>query len=265
MSGATLFDGCVDATFVMTMDNSARHSQFMNQIFKYKPSKNVFIVYNSGFKTCKKVNMYNEQIRETNIDILDAYLFICNFAKENNFTRILSLEDDFEFMDVVLKQPSHCKEICSFVNLHDPDVYSLCNGCIFSPDLYNFCIHKRCSTYICPAHALILNTNSILDIFKKHMPSQIKTKGCHVDVNIISYCRKKWFYYRPLCTQKFTYTENSKQWKSPSIGLYVSTLIGLDRCQQGWNILYGIQYTVQIIFLLIIVSTVVKTIDYKTR
>ena len=44
----------VDATYILTMENSNRKKQFMEQINKFSIGKNIFIQYNKGYKKCKK-------------------------------------------------------------------------------------------------------------------------------------------------------------------------------------------------------------------
>ena len=83
----------VDATLVVHLVNNGRIDTVKEQFKSYGPSKNVYILYNEGYKSGKKRSC----ITNAAIDIIDCYLYLFEFAKANNFNNILVLEDDFFF------------------------------------------------------------------------------------------------------------------------------------------------------------------------
>ena len=88
-----LFDTSVDVTYIITMVNSKRINSVNEQLQKYKPTKNIYIVENKGFKNCKKI--LPEQ--KSSYDLIDCFLQIFKHAEKENYNNILILEDDFIF------------------------------------------------------------------------------------------------------------------------------------------------------------------------
>jgi len=89
-----VLDDSVDATYVIHLENNGRLDSVMEQINKYKPTKLIYIVFNKGYKNCKKQDFINSTVK----DIIDANFNIFNHAKINNYNNILILEDDFFLM-----------------------------------------------------------------------------------------------------------------------------------------------------------------------
>jgi hypothetical protein len=65
----------------------------MKQLNEYQPTNTVYILFNKGYKKCKKQDF----ITNPPYDLVDANLNIFKHAKENNYDNILILEDDFIF------------------------------------------------------------------------------------------------------------------------------------------------------------------------
>ena len=49
-----LFDETVDATYIINLVGNGRYDNIINQINKYKPTSQVYILLNQGFKKCNK-------------------------------------------------------------------------------------------------------------------------------------------------------------------------------------------------------------------
>ena len=49
-----LYDDAIDATFIIHLENNSRYNNIMNGLEKYKPTKIIYILYNKGYKNCKK-------------------------------------------------------------------------------------------------------------------------------------------------------------------------------------------------------------------
>ena len=76
-----LFDSFIDVTFVITMVNSIRNNKIIKEITKIKPTKKVIIVYNKGYKNCKKP----DTIKCSMEDIVHAYYTAFEYLKEYSF------------------------------------------------------------------------------------------------------------------------------------------------------------------------------------
>jgi len=86
-------DSFVDATYILTMENSKRKDNYENQLKEFIPTKTIYIVHNKGYKKCNKT--LTKEIPP--YDLIDAYLNTMNHSLENNYNNILILEDDFIF------------------------------------------------------------------------------------------------------------------------------------------------------------------------
>ena len=256
LDSPTLFDDCVDATFVLTMEGSTRANKFMEQLYKFRPTKNVYIIFNKGYKTCDKLDCLGKyKINNSRFDINDAYFYMLKFSKQMNFKYVLNLEDDFEFVDTIINDLSHSKEICRFIKSKNPNVYSLGNIILISPSFLS--VHRK-AFKLAPAHSLILKVDSVFDILEKEM---CKNEGrnldsLHVDIHIISSLSDKYYYNKPLCTQKFVNTENRNIWLDnkflSNILLFFIKILKLDSQQNGWFFVYII-YDFLILFISLII------------
>jgi hypothetical protein len=198
-----LFDSAIDATFIIHLENNSRYEHIMNQLQKIKPTKNVYILYNKGYKNCKK----QDYIKNTNQDLVDANLMIFKFAKELNFNNILILEDDFIFNDKLNEQTGINKinEICNFLNKNIKQDFQYLIGClplILMPyNLNHYLVILSIGLHSCVYSKK--NRENILNI------NQEKIKDMDIYNNLYF---RRYTYYEPLCYQLFPITENSKTW-----------------------------------------------------
>ena len=102
-----LLDNSIDATYIIHLENNGRLPNILEQLNKYQPSKIVYIVFNKGYKKCKK----NLLVQSTTYDIVDSFLQILKDANNKKYNNILILEDDFMF-DEKIKN----KEVINDIN-----------------------------------------------------------------------------------------------------------------------------------------------------
>jgi hypothetical protein len=229
-------DEVLDATYIIHLKDNGRFESVMKNLTLYQPSKLVYIVFNEGFKNCKK----SDFIKLPCDDLIDANLQILKHANKMNYNNILVLEDDYFFDDKIKQQP-HKNNLIYFLNSHQhlPYLYSLgCMPMLMVP--YNF-------THYWPVlsggtHAVIYNMK-IRDII-------INTKQQTI-LDWDEFCiwnNYKYTYYTPLCYQLFPETENSKSWgKNNSnlinyckqLGPKIIRLLNLDKqVEPGYTIVY---------------------------
>ena len=87
----------VDATYIIHLEGNGRYDDIQKQLHKFHPTNVVYIVFNKGFKSCKKV----AHIDKPPLDLVDAFLQTFNHAKKHSYKNILVLEDDFIFDDKI--------------------------------------------------------------------------------------------------------------------------------------------------------------------
>lgn len=206
-----LLHNAVDATYIIHLEGNGRYDDIMNQLKTYHPTKEVYIVFNKGYKKCQK----DEHIKLPAHDLVDAFLQVFKHAKNQNYDNILILEDDFIFTEKI-KKTSTQQDICTFLNEHKNEDYQYFLGCL--PYLQLPCT-LDCKHYIniCSVgtHAVIYtkkNREILLNVNQKDI----------IDWDYYSFTHsRRYVYCEPLCYQLFPDTENSKNWHKDNYILYI--------------------------------------------
>jgi hypothetical protein len=179
----------IDATYILHLEqDTSRYEDIQRQLKLYHPTKIVHLVFNKGFKQCDKPG-----VTSTLDDIFATNLFIMNDAKKYN--HILVLEDDFMFRPDI-KQHTH--NIDSFVSTHSHFIYRL--GCL--PYLQ---LPYNSYTYVG------LSDGSHAVVYSKSIREKMHSSNMDWD-KYITWLSPNYLYYKPLCYQLVTATENQKNW-----------------------------------------------------
>ena len=203
---AGILDGCIDASYIIHLEGNGRYEHIQHQLSTCQPSKDVYILYNRGFKKCHKT--LPEQM--STYDLIDAFLHIFEHAKQNDFNNILVLEDDFIFHEQI-KEIGVCKNIVGFVSGKRTDSFMYSLGCLPFVRVPSFNNHNR----------ILLSGGTHACIYSKKMREHAMTKNRDniVDWDIYTNTQPHLFsrygYYRPLCNQLHIDTENSDNWWNP--------------------------------------------------
>ena len=75
-----LLDNAIDATYIIHLERNGRYEDILKQLELYQPTKIVYIVFNKGYKNCKKDN-----IKNSTLDLVDAFLQIFKHSKYENY------------------------------------------------------------------------------------------------------------------------------------------------------------------------------------
>lgn len=229
----------VDATYVLIMENSKYEDIVKKQLQHYKPTYNVHIQYNEGFKKCDKYYNNNKKIGKTYQDLTHAYITAFNDAKKNGYKHILILEEDFIFSNEIRKQ-RHIDNINAFLPKMRKNKYILSLGC--APVItikHSQCIRK-CFLSL-GTHAMIYPDTLYNDI--------INDSNAIDDIDIYFNTKKKYMYYKPLAYQVYNETENRANWGeqfgylAKLISAFVTTVVlsflNMDKKEEpGTSILY---------------------------
>jgi hypothetical protein len=247
------FDNCVDATYVIHLENNGRLNHINKQLEQFHPTKKVYIAINKGFKNCNKKLI--EQVSYQ--DLTDAFLQCFKHANERNYNNILILEDDFIFNSKI-KDSKNINSICKFLNKkkEEPFIYYLgCNPIIVHPYFNVYDPSSSLSHYksikSCSTHGIIYSRearNIDLDLSLKHW-----------DAIIENGVKNRYLYYKPLCYQTYPDTENKKSWgekDSQIIAVAKSNIIKilyLDvQPEPGFSIMYAFSKLLLTIFILFV-------------
>jgi hypothetical protein len=196
-------DSFIDATYILTMENSERKESYEKQLKEFIPTKTVYIVYNKGFKKCDKV--LKEQLSP--FDLNDSYLNTMNHSLQNNYNNIIILEDDFIF-NPQIKNINVINDINNIFKNNTGSFYFNLGALNY---LFNPLSLSNVYSGICilSSHAIIYNKSICIDILKDTKMNNYINWDMYLTLNYKSY-----FYKYPLAYQKFTNTENKKNWCS---------------------------------------------------
>ena len=255
-----LLDDAVDATYIIHLEGNGRYDRVMKQLESYHPTKEVYIVFNKGYKKCKK----DHHIKLPAHDLVDAFLQVFKHAKNQNYDNILILEDDFVFTEKI-KKTSTQQDICTFLNNNKDKDYQYFLGCL--PLLQLPCTLDS-KHYInigsLGTHAVIYtkkNREILLNVNQKVI----------TDWDYYSFTHsRRYMYYEPVCYQLFPDTDNSKNWHKDNYILHILAVltkkgfnfIKLDtQIEPGYTIFYIFSKVFAFIILILIFIIFYKIVN----
>jgi len=214
-----IFDKSIDATYIMTMEYSHdRHKNIQKQLESVITTKNVFIVYNKGYKKYDKC-IFNVKIKKTYTDLTYTNLYIFSLTK--NLNRILVLEDDFIFTENI-KDIAIQNKIEQFIINKNINIYSLGCVCLIINPFTLLNEHVKC--YMKGGvHAMIYSKKArvkIFNIIKNNIKSH---NGLENVCDIIGV----YTYHESLCNQPWEETLNKKEWSNFFFDFGIN-LVGLN-------------------------------------
>lgn len=250
----SIFDSIADCTYVCLCcgENPKRLPSVLKNIKILKPTQNVKLVYNKGYKNC-------DCSVSVNHDLVNIQTYIFEDAIRNNYNRILWLEDDFELPEKIGKD--HIRSISDFIKQNNPDIYGLGNFCfpritsLFSPH------QKVLFNLMTFTHAVFYNNNAMIKLVKYYKEHKNPVK-LGIDTSITNIDNIEIYrYYTPLVFQKLPETENQKEgWKNQITFLPSKIITGWPKLlnlhkslQPGYTILYIIPYILYLILLIVFV------------
>jgi len=239
----------IDATYVLHLENNGRLEQVRKGLRDYFPSETTFILFNKGLKNCKK----NLPKQNSIFDIIDANLTIFRDAREKNYQNILILEDDFFFHEDTRK---HSHNVDEFILKKQDEEFFYFLGCIpcfvLPYDLNNYRVALGVAV-----HAVVYS--------RKYRDELLKTDQKDItDWDMFQIWFRpfnRYMYYKPLCYQLFSETENSKIWGSENFFLFwfaksvvpMFHFMNLDReAEPGYSIFYFVSKMIIPIILIIL-------------
>ena len=234
-----LFDKYIDMMYILTMENSTRRDNYINNIYKYKIHSNVIVQVNKGYKKIKK-KLY----KQTSIyDLNDSYYHVFLHAKKNNYKNILIFEDDF-FLDRMIDNDT-VNRIGNFISCNKYHVYNICSALHLSIP-YSLYHHK--SLFYFASHGAIYSKLFVDKYIKDYKNITVAYDEYWNNIFIIKYK-----YYKPLCFQLFVETENRKKWPFANFAIIMVKLLKMDETHKpGFTILTILPYILLIILILLI-------------
>lgn len=261
----SLFDKSIDCTYIIHLEDNGRLDSIQAQLKQYIPTRTIYIVFNKGFRKCEK-NLYKNI---SYADLTHSYIQIFQHAKEKEYNNILILEDDFIF-DTSIKDPYVIRDIETFLikNRNTRYIYSLGTLPIIQLPSLNY-TYTKMNIYALTSHSIIYS-KKMREYTLKYSIEEIGDWDGYL--NSWGNLYIKYMYYKPLCYQLFTDTENSKNWgKNNAVNIlqfgkiskWIVKKLKLDtQFEPGYRIFYILsQYICILLFFIvyIIVYYSIKT------
>ena len=197
-----LFDN-VDATYVLIMENSKYENNVKTQLQQYKPTYNVHIQYNKGFKKYDKYYCNNKKkVSKTYQDLAHAYINAFKDAKKNGYKHVLVLEEDFIFSSE-FNSNKHIKSVNQFLPVMRRNKYMLSLGCVPIITIKHTTEIRKCILTL-GTHAIIYPDSLYNDI--------IQDCNSIEDIDVYLNTKKKYMLCKPLVYQIYNDTENRENW-----------------------------------------------------
>ena len=243
----------VEATYIIHLEGNGRIESIISQLKKYHPTRIVYILYNKGFKKCKK----DDYIIKSSLDLVDAFYYIFNDAYKKEYNNILILEDDFIFNEIILNNDYHAKYIEHFIEKKKEDIFVYYLGTLPSLQIESYNSNSNRVLLSCGTHACIYPKKFIENTLFKFKKKDITDWDLYINVNYVRYKYKINLIY-----QLFPVTENQKTWGD--LNIFTKTisnrvilnnkLLKLDKQVYPGYIVY--ETTSKIIFWIILITII---------
>jgi hypothetical protein len=246
----------LDATYIIHLEGNGREEQINKQLEEYHPTNLVYVLYNKGYKKCKK----SLHLNEPQIDLIDAFLYIFTDAFGKNYKNILILEDDFIFKDKI-KDTKVQENVMEFIKKkeNEPMIYML--GCL--PFIQR--------PYDKNTNVLISGIGTHACIYSRDLMERVlqENKTEFTDWDYYTHSKfTRYMYNEPLCYQLFPETENQNNWDAFSgltfVLIKIIKVLKLDKqTDPGYiffyntsKVLYAMIVILAVLFILFVVHLI---------
>jgi hypothetical protein len=162
--GSFPLDDVVDATFIMTMENSSRHKHIYDHIVSKIPVSNIYIQFNQNFKKCEKgtiTNAYQDQL----------HAFKNIFRLIGSLSYIMIIEDDAiiseRFQDSEIQT-----DVSTFLKDNVVKCYNL-GPCPYVPNPFYLAATHKHNIVSLSTHCCIYHTSYTCLYIEKKNPSYL--------------------------------------------------------------------------------------------
>lgn len=254
----------VEATYIIHLEGNGRLESIQQQLDKYHPTQTVYILFNKGFKKCKK----DTSINKPSQDLTDAFFYCFKDAKSKNYENILILEDDFLFDEKILDK-KHPESIEKFLQERKGQNFIYYLGCLPFIQFSTYVDHNRVF-FSGGTHSCIYPY-----VFFNHILENVDQKSLIDWDAYTNYYTTQYKYYTSLCYQLFPETENQKNWGnnwvehmiSSYVLIYFIKLLKLDiQVKPGYDIFEFIStFIVWFIVVTQIILNILVFLSVKTN
>jgi hypothetical protein len=178
-------------TFLITMEESIRRKEYMYELQKWKPTKNVYILHNKGFRYCQKNNVQNsaQDLWHANKEIFKL--------THNIKSQILILEDDVKFTQNIFNHATESAGVGILKTLcNDPEsviphfVIMLQSTSSFLWGCYALIIRNTFLT-LSACISLTINVSSVTIGMAYRKKKRIRVNNCSIQEMNFHKCNKR--------------------------------------------------------------------------
>lgn len=246
----------IEAIYVIHLEGNGRLNSVVKQLKQYKLTKEVYILFNKGYKKCKK----DKHITLPRYDLIDCFFYIMKDANIKNYNNILILEDDFIFDKNILSKKI-TNHIDNFLLINESKLFLYYIGAL--PYLQIPTFDQENILLLCTGAHSVIYPKAFIRYINKINKKNIEDWDVYLNFNF-----KRYNYYKPLCYQLFPETENSKNcinsfYIAGPIANTLFKILKLDeQIEPGYTIMYNFSiylfYIIVLLFLFLIYSYIYK-------
>jgi hypothetical protein len=246
----------VEAMYIIHLEGNGRLQSVIDQLQKYKLTKEVYILLNKGYKKCKK----DEYIRLPRYDLIDCFLKIMKDAKQKRYNNILILEDDFIFNKDILEEKI-TNHIDNFLKNNNKKLFLYYIGAL--PYLQIPTYNQENILLLCSGAHSIIYPKTFINYINLINKKKIEDWDVYLNFNF-----KRYIYYKPLCYQLFPETENSNNcvntlYIARPLSKILFKILNLDKeIEPGYMIMYNFSIYIYYIIILLLLFLIYLIYGY---
>tara|TARA_B100001175_G_C19501752_1_gene638460 strand:- start:1319 stop:2128 length:810 start_codon:yes stop_codon:yes gene_type:complete len=250
-----ILDNIIDAVYVITLEKSDRLTSVYTQLNDFKLCKTNIIRINKRYNEHYNPSLYTQNSMS---HLLYNNIQIFKHSNKYNYNNILILEDDFIF-DASIKNQSIINHFEDFIskNKNFNLIYLGNVPLIINPFSYDYFINVYFNGQ---AHSIIYSKkarNIIYDNYKNKNYTWIQLHD--IWYNFI--LNERYYYYKNICYQVFSDTENKDLWTNPFLDLLIKSLKLDEYNIDNYNYYYKYILILHYIIIIIIIITIIYIIN----
>jgi hypothetical protein len=217
-------DSVISATYILYLEGNGRLPLIQEQLKRFRPCRQVYLVRNKGYKKCVK----DEWVQRSTHDLTHAYFTAFAHSRSKGYKNVLVLEDDFRWSPRIGDLQVR-REISEFVESLQGHDFKYALGA--SPFFMLHCswdLRHYWGPYVL-SHSVIYSSAHVDQLLLKDPATMRELFDNNSMFNYL--------YGEPVCYQLLEETENKANWNNPVIDVVIKVL-GMDKGIEGFLRLY---------------------------
>lgn len=250
-----ILDNIIDAVYVITLEKSDRFTNIYTQLNDLKLCKTNIIQINKRYNEHYNPSLYAQNSMS---HLLYNNIQIFKHSNKYNYNNILILEDDFIF-DASIKNQSVINHFEDFINKNKNFnlIYLGNTPIIINPFSNSYFINAYLNGQ---AHSIIYSKKARNIVYNNYKNKNYTWIHLH-DIWYNFILNKRYYYYKNICYQVLTNTENKSLWTNTFLDLLIKTLKFDEYNVDNYNYYYKYILILHYIFIITIIITIIYIIS----